>query len=193
MVEGRLRPSSSDVERLPADMTLHGPALRRYFSRRAPPDDVDDLVQDVFLNVHAARMTSPIADHGRYLFAVARHVLIDRRRRLARRCSILHDALEDAPPLSSDFSPERIMAARQACARALAAVDNLPPRSRAAFCYRRLDGTSHAAIADQMGISRESVEGLLQRARKQMCGPRAEYRSNLAGLNGACVRHGALA
>jgi RNA polymerase sigma factor (sigma-70 family) len=145
-------------------MAAHAPLLRRYFSRRAPAADVDDLVQDVFVRLQSAQPRAPVIDVEAYLVTIARHVLVSRRRWLTRRCSALHDAIDDAPELASDLSPERILGARQDYARAMAAVSDLPPRARAAFQLHRFEQMSYAGIAERMGISRESVKELLHRA-----------------------------
>ena len=39
---------------------LYGPALRRYFFRKAPPAEVEDLVQTVFLNMHQRASAEPL-------------------------------------------------------------------------------------------------------------------------------------
>jgi RNA polymerase sigma factor (sigma-70 family) len=150
----------------------HGARLRRYFARRAPADDVDDLVQDVFLRLQSARSRGPIRDMERYLFTVARHVLVNRERWLMVRCSALHDRLEDVPEPASDLSPERIVSARQDYARAMAVVRDLPPRARAAFQLHRFEELSYAAIAERMAISRDSVKELLHRAASRVGGAR---------------------
>jgi RNA polymerase sigma factor (sigma-70 family) len=145
-------------------MTTYGGRLRRYFARRAATCDVDDLVQDVFLHMHAARLRAPIIDVERYLFTVAHHVLVSLCRSHTARRWRSHDPLDSAPEPSSDLSPERILVARQEYARAVMAMNALPPRARAAFQLHRFEELSYAAIAERMGISRESVKELLRRA-----------------------------
>ncbi|MBO9706623.1 MAG: sigma-70 family RNA polymerase sigma factor [Caulobacter sp.] len=149
---------------LAAWMTCYGDRLRRYFARRAPTADVDDLVQDVFLNLQSARPLQPIVDVERYLFTVAHHALVNLRRHRTVRRSALHDPLDNAPEQASDLSPERILAGRQEIIRLVKAVEALPPRARDAFRLRRFDDLTYAVIAERMGISRDSVKELLQRA-----------------------------
>jgi RNA polymerase sigma factor (sigma-70 family) len=152
----------------------HGPGLRRYFARRAPRDDVDDLVQEVYLRMQALRPRGPIRDMERYLFTVARHVLVDRKRTLAAHCSALHDCLDDVPEPVSDLSPERIVSARQDYDLVMAAVRGLPPRARAAFHLHQFEDLSYAAIAERMAISRDSVKELLHRAVSRVRGAHTE-------------------
>ena len=163
-VQGKGEAPLAAAPDLPHLMAVYGGRLRRYFARRAATADVDDLVQDVFLHLHAARLQSPIIDIEHYLFTVAHHVLVSLCRNHTARRSKSHDPLDSAPELSSDLSPERILVARQEYARAVMAMDALPPRARAAFRLHRFEELSYAAIAERMGISRESVKELLHRA-----------------------------
>jgi len=152
------------VPDLAAWMAIYGARLQRYFTRRAPPADADDLVQDVFLHLQSAKRLSPTGNVERYLFAAARNVLISQRRARARRGYGLHQPLDDAADPGSELSPERILAGRQEYQRVIRAIAALPPRARAAFRLHRFDELSRAAIAQRMGISQESVKELLHRA-----------------------------
>lgn len=150
---------------LAAWMSTYGPGLRRFFKRRANPSDVDDLVQDVFMRLHSARVREPIENVEGYLFTVARHVLVSRHRSETARGWRQGVGLEDAAAnLSDELSPERITAARQDYARAIQAILNLPPRARAAFQFHRFENMTYGAIAKRMGISKESVKELMHRA-----------------------------
>lgn len=154
-----------DLAALAANYSLR---LRRYFARRAPTADVDDLVQDVFLRLQSAAPRAPIRDAERYLLTVARHALVSLHRRRNARGAGLHDGLDEAPEPSSELSPERILLARQEYARAMRAVDALPPRARAAFRLHRFEDLTYAAIAERMGITRDSVKELLHRASQRV-------------------------
>ena len=50
------------------------PGLRRYFAKRVPASDIDDLLQEVFLRMQSQGSDS-IEHMGRYLFTVAASVL----------------------------------------------------------------------------------------------------------------------
>jgi RNA polymerase sigma-70 factor (ECF subfamily) len=166
-----LRVSGSTAETAPAARacaSAYRRGLMRYFARRAPAVDVEDLVQEVYLRLQAAHPTSPILDLERYLFTIARHVLASRHRRLVAQRAALSEPTQAAEEVATDLSPERIVAARQDVARALAAVSDLPPRARAAFQLHRLEDLTYADIADRMRISRASVKELLRRAKAKV-------------------------
>ena len=143
----------------------YGPALRRYFFRKAPPSEVEDLVQTVFLNMHQRASAEPLESVEGYLFRVAAHVLARRHRdgqlRLGQRLDRLIEAIED-------LSPERIVIGRQALGRLRVALSQLPPKTREAFILHRYEEMTYAAIAARLQISVSGVEKLIIRALRQL-------------------------
>lgn len=120
--------------------------------------DADDVAQDAC--VRALDMPAPhsIRDPLRYLFRIARNLVIDRRRKHVRD-AVLSESLSVIEYGSSDPpDPERILAGKQDLQRVLATIESLPPRCREAFTLHRFGGLSYAAIARQMGVSTSMVE-----------------------------------
>lgn len=152
----------------PAELTVlveqYGPALRRYFFRKAPPAEVEDLVQNVFLNMHARAGEQPVENVERYLFRVAAHVLARRHRDASPRH---FEDLEGFEP-AEDISPERILIGKQALARLGVALAALPPKTREAFILHRYEEMTYAAIARRLGISVSGVEKLIIRALRNL-------------------------
>jgi RNA polymerase sigma-70 factor (ECF subfamily) len=76
------------------------PLVRRYAARRCPflgHADLDDLVQDVLLSIHAVRSTyDPNRAFKPWLFAIAHHRVVDTVRRRALR-SANEVAADDVP------------------------------------------------------------------------------------------------
>src|SRR3546814_18330114 len=68
-------------------METYGPVLHRYFRRRVPEDDVDDLVQDVFVRIQTAQSDEPVENVESYLFTPAHNVLANRYREPATRAT----------------------------------------------------------------------------------------------------------
>jgi RNA polymerase sigma factor (sigma-70 family) len=141
----------------------YGPALRRYFRRRAGAAEAEDLVQEVFIRLVARSRGDEVEDVERYLFRIANNVLISRHRHdtaLVRRAG---ETFEDADR-ADEISPERALIGKQALSQLALAVQALPPRTREAFVYHRFEEMTYAAIAARMGISASGVEKLIQRA-----------------------------
>lgn len=157
----RARNAAADEVR--ALMAAYGPGLRRYFRKRAPAHEVDDLVQNVFLKMQARSAAEPVADIERYLFRIAATVLVDGHRedRLQlRRHEALHEGIEPIDALS----PERILLGAEALDRIMAVLQSLPPRTGEAFILHRFEEMTYDAIARRMGISKSGVEKLIMRA-----------------------------
>jgi RNA polymerase sigma-70 factor (ECF subfamily) len=140
------------------DLSAYRPALVRYFRKRARPADVEDLVQDVFLNVHARQSEAPIENIEGYLFAVALSALVrkgERDRRQAWRT--LED--DEDPTLDPELvSPERVFIGREALSKAISIIEDLPERTRQIFVLHRFEELTYPAIAASMGISVSAVE-----------------------------------
>ncbi len=153
-------PGDADARAL---MVRYGPALRRYFRKRAMPHDVDDLVQTVFLKMQARGAGEAVEDVERYLFRTAATVLVDDHRRdtLGLR---RHEALSEAVEPVDDFSPERILIGQENLDRIMVAVQALPPRVAEAFVFHRFEEMTYEAIARRMGITKSAVEKLIMRA-----------------------------
>jgi len=145
----------------------YGPALRRYFLRRAEPGDVDDLVQDVFLRLQARGATAHIENVEGYLFRTAANVLGHRRRRVSWIWGRQEDPESYEGP-ADELSPERILIGKETLDAMLATLRELPPRCATAFMLFRVEQLPQEVIARRMGISLRAVEALVQRATKRI-------------------------
>ena len=143
----------------------------RSFIRKRVQDlgDADDVLQDVFYELtQAYRLTKPVEEVTAWLYRVARNRITDLFRR--RRAVSLSDAaaddeeartLEDLLP-SLDAGPDAIYA-RTVLADALEdALDELPAEQREVFVAHELMGRSFKEIAEDTGVS---VNTLLSRKR----------------------------
>ena len=148
-------------------MVQYGPALRRYFLRRADAADVDDLVQEVFLLMQARGTASDIDNIEGYLFRMAANALVRRHQRQTWNWAE-HDLLDELDDLSDDVSPERVLLGKEQLANVLAAMRGLPPRCSEAFFLHRFEELTYSAIAVRMRISTKAVERLIRRSLKRL-------------------------
>jgi RNA polymerase sigma factor (sigma-70 family) len=151
------RPVPPGKEDLRLWMGRYGPALRRYFQKKVSAAEAEELVQDVFLAMHARGAADPIDNVQGYLFRIAANLLTKRHE---------HGwaPLDEAMELAEGFSPERIVIGRQEAARVIAAIRNLPPRTQEAFALHRFEDLTYEAIARRLGISVSAVSKLVARA-----------------------------
>lgn len=153
------------------------PALRRYLlARRVPPDEADDVLQDLFVKLQELRL-GPIAEPRAYLYRMTENLLLDRRRSAARR-SGREEAWVSAragvlPEADEDPSPERTLIARERLARIGDALAGLPERTLFIFRRFRIDGIAQKQIAAELGISVSAVEKHLQSAYRAVVEARA--------------------
>ena len=149
---------------LAAALAEHRPRLLRFLtSRTGDAAEAEDVVQEIWLHI-ARSETGPIANPLAYLHRVGMNIVLDRvraRRRRERREQGWSDAVIDmAGGEAVDESPSPYAVAEgQQRIRALAtAIDQLPPGAARVFRRHKLDGLSHAEVADELGISRSAVE-----------------------------------
>lgn len=141
----------------------YGPALRRYFARRAEAADIDDLVQEVFLSLQSRGETSDIDNVEGYLFRTAANVLGQRRRRRTWSWG-RQEAVDEANSPADELSPERILIGREDFDAVIEALRALSARSRLAFMLFRVERLPQEDIARRMGISPRAVRALVLRA-----------------------------
>ena len=144
-------------------------SLRAFIRKRvADQSDAEDILQEVFYElVEAYRMMQPIEQVTAWLFRVARNRIIDlfrRRAREGRAGTKVNDegeelSLEELLP-SSDAGPDAAYARTVLLDALDEALDELPEEQRDVFVAHELMGYSFKEIAEQTGIS---VNTLLSR------------------------------
>ena len=163
MTEGAKQESRLDAA--VTDIAAYHPALLQYFRRKArDQNEIDDLVQEVFLRVVGRRSAEPVENVGAYVFQTAASVLVDRHRRVTVRHTDDHVEFDADRHSSSDFDAARVLEARQALQSAVVALQSLPERTRDIFILRRIEGIAYRDIADRFGISVSAVEKHMVRA-----------------------------
>jgi len=158
--------------------------LLNFIRRRvAEPADAEDVLQDVFFRlVQANRLLMPIDHITAWLFRVARNRIIDLlRKKTPDRFGDVLVADEDDELLqleellpSSEAGPEAAYARRVLLGELERAVLELPEEQRAVFVAHELDGRSFKEIAEESGVS---VNTLLSRKRYAIRRLRARLRT----------------
>ncbi|HSZ75755.1 MAG TPA: sigma-70 family RNA polymerase sigma factor [Rhizomicrobium sp.] len=121
------------------------------------PNDVEDLLQDVYVRVCEAALRQRPDSVKSFVFATARNLLIDRVR---REHVIPIEAVLDLDSLGiavDEPGPDRNVMAREELQRLQSALDRLPPRCREVVVLRRIEGMQRRAIALRMGITEATV------------------------------------
>jgi len=148
--------------------------LMAYFRKRArSPEEVQDLVQQVFLRLSQHNRQEVHNPEG-YLFQTASNTLKDHYRSAAVRERFARDqSLADR----SDLSPERVLLGREQLGLLVGALRQLPERTRDVFMLRCFEGLKSPEIAHLQGISVRAVEKHMNKALAhigQALGPQEE-------------------
>jgi RNA polymerase sigma factor (sigma-70 family) len=139
--------------------------LARFFEKRIGRQaEIEDLVQEVFLRLASGHIES-VSQPEAYLFKTAANLLHDRQRRRAARATHAHEPYDEAVHGSADIlGPERALLGAQAIEQLVAALYELPERTRAVWVLYHLEDLSHAEIARRLGIAVSTIEKHMSRA-----------------------------
>ncbi|RMG33994.1 MAG: sigma-70 family RNA polymerase sigma factor [Planctomycetota bacterium] len=142
-------------------------------------DVAEDLTQDVFLRVYAARgRYRPTARFSTWLFRIAHNVAMNYRRSKRHAKEVPLKTTESGPlgmqPLErliaekSALMPSRQLAAVEQQKIVRDAIEKLSERQRMVVLLNRFEHMSYADIAAVMNLSTDAVKSLLSRARRNL-------------------------
>lgn len=135
--------------------------LERYFRRRVAPAQLDDLVQEVLMALHAKRATW---DETRaflpWLAAIARYRWVDHLRRVYRSAE---DALEDQD--SAEDGDEEAVLARMSLERLFV---HLPQGQCEAIDLVKIKGLSVTEAAERSGQSESLIKVNIHRGLRKL-------------------------
>lgn len=160
-----------DAEAYRQLLTAITPLLRRVAARRlsaAPAADIEDIVQDVLLSVHAFRHTyDPARPLLPWLMAIERHRLADATRRWLRRGKneVAVESLEETfADRAANTEDEPSIDRKQLGA----AVAGLPPAQRRAIELLKLKEMSLKDAAKETGMSESALKVATHRGIKAL-------------------------
>jgi RNA polymerase sigma-70 factor, ECF subfamily len=156
-----LRGDTQAYRRLLATLVVD---LRSFFRHRIAlgADEIEDLVQETLLAIHSRRETyDPKQPFTGWLFAIARHKLIDRYRLLASRKMI---ALDEVREPTSEAELEQQIAQHDVGV----ALEQLPQKQAAAIRCVKLEGLSVEEAAIATGQSIPAVKVGIHRGLKKL-------------------------
>jgi RNA polymerase sigma factor (sigma-70 family) len=149
-----LRATPRDPDAFAAFYRRHVRALIALVARRAGPDDVGDIVAEVFATalVHRRRYDPGRGSAGAWLTGIALNKLADARRRGAVQARMCERLMLERPPLEGTQldRPDDL-------------VGVLPDDQRRAISARVLDDQSYRQIAAQERVSEQTVRKRVSR------------------------------
>jgi len=150
-----------DTERWFADhVQPHGPMLRAWLQSRFPElaPDLDDIVQEAYARVLAARAKGELRTPKAFFFAIARNLALDHiRHRQFARLEPLGDSAE-LSVLEDNDNVAETAARNHEIELMTEALQSLPERCRQIMTLRNVYGISQKDVAARLGISVRTVE-----------------------------------
>lgn len=136
--------------------------LHNFIAGRVPdPDTADDILQDVYLKIHAniggLRETDRLES---WIYQIARNALVDHYRR-----SRPQDELSESFAAPPDDEPD---ATSQLAASLKGMLDCLPDKYREALELTELQGLSQVELAARLNITISGAKSRVQRAREKL-------------------------
>ena len=140
------------------------PALRRYFGKRANQRaDVEDLVQDVLVRLAVRGDCDSIKQPEAYLMRTATNVWRDFLRKKKTHAERAHEEYIEGSVLEEN-GPAQELEGRESIHAVLAALGELPTRTRQVFVLCRVEGIRQKSVAKRLGVSVSAVEKHMIRA-----------------------------
>ena len=146
----------------------HFERLYRYaFSITKQQQLAEDVVAEVFANIWSKKPDyTTIRELSAYLHVAVKHQAV----RLASQSlpRSLYQAYDEALPVSDAVDPESLLMSKELEQILALVIDDLPPHSRLVYDFSRNRGYSHQQIAEELGISKRTVESHLHQVLKKM-------------------------
>lgn len=144
----------------------HRDWLFAWLRRSQPcPQRAEDLIQDTFVRLLKRDDLNGLREPRALLATIARGLLVDHFRRAALERAYLDDlALQSE---AQHPSAEEQLLTLEALREIDRLLGQLSAKSRAAFLHSRLDGMTHAQIAERLGVSVSRVRQYLAQGLRQ--------------------------
>ena len=122
-----------------------------------------EIVLDVFLKLWKQRSNLlDVRNIEDYCFILVKNASLNYLEKESRRTLIHPDSLPE--PQEQSYSPEESLISEELFALYVKALDRLPDRCREVFIRIREEKQSYAQVAEELGISMNTVDAQLQKA-----------------------------
>lgn len=140
--------------------------IRAFAAQRIGQQDADDILQDAYLQLLQRSEQDAVREPRAFLFKVVANLSIDAWRKATRRAATVEETEQQELEAMACRHPGPDASADGAMAfeRFLALLDELPLLPRHAFILHKLDGLTHAQVAERLGVSSKSVQRYLVEA-----------------------------
>lgn len=137
----------------------HEAMLRAWLRASYPREsDIDDIVQEAVLRVLKARESSEVRSPKAFFFATARNLVLSGHRRSVRNTQLSLAEMDVLDVLDEGANVTAQVSLAEELGLLTEAIQSLPDRCRQIITLRKIYGMSQKEIAQQLGISENTVE-----------------------------------
>jgi RNA polymerase sigma factor (sigma-70 family) len=126
------------------------------------PPEPEDVAQSAFIRF-AATDPSHIENPRAFLYATARHLVIDHHRHQQRAGAHERAAQSTAADCVYELSPENVLLQAERFRILAQALERMPLKRRRLVLLNRFEGLSYVQIGEQFGMSAENVRKHIER------------------------------
>ena len=150
--------------------------IRAYATQKVGQQDADDIMQDAYLQLLQRDKQDTIREPRAFLFRIIANLSIDAWRKSNRKVApeFEIDSVELETLACQKPGPEALTSGLLEFDNFLSVLDGLPELQRHAFILNKLEGLTHAEIANRLGVSSKSIQRYLVEAMEHL----AEHMEN---------------
>jgi RNA polymerase sigma-70 factor (ECF subfamily) len=143
----------------------YAPKLHAFSSRfNFTHEEAEEIVQETFIRIWQNRQSiDPDKSFNTFLITIAKHLIYNQIRHNTYRVKYLNEQKSGIEKIASNAATEREL--QKLIQKGMG---HLPDKCRKIFSKSRIDGLSNGEIANELNISRSTVENQLNKALKKM-------------------------
>ena len=127
------------------------------------PEMAEEVVQEVFIKVWINRQhLDETLSIQAYLYTAVRHTLFNALKKAASDKNLKQEIFYQQAVAANITEDDVLTAELQRIKKSM--LDRLPPQRKLIFCLSRIEGLSHEEIAQQLGISKNTVKDQIVKA-----------------------------
>ena len=154
-------------------MAKRADLIRFFTARTSSAAEAEDIVQEIFLKIANLRLEG-IENETAYLYRLGSNLMLDRvrtrQRRSGREASyyLAFRTGGDGEEIADAPEPDAALDAKRRLTGLVAAIEDLPPQCKRVFIMHKIEGRTHAEIAQALGVSRSAIEKHMITALKRL-------------------------
>lgn len=155
--EARLDPEQNRQSLLDSFVS-HRKRLWRFIGRLVRPDEIEDIVQETFVQSYTAAGSQHIHNPQAFMYRTARNLALNSLNRSERKLSLSMEEIEETDLVAGTDQVEHQCQSDEQFRTFCRAVAALPVACRKVFILKKVYGLSQKEIAEMLDIASSTVE-----------------------------------